>query len=378
MDHKKDQGYLAQMEQKWVCQDCETLNTGDCCAVCGCPRPAEKQKPEPPQTLEGQGGYEETLPEWICPDCETRNTGKICTVCGYSRPEKDTSKKIAFPRKALIAITACVMLLAVAAAGISRLTYWDYRNACGLLENGQYQQAYQAFSDLGTYRNAEQYASDAALQWIRQTLDASDLPGARQIRDTVSLNPEQSQIVYQWLCDKDVYTYTNDQGYELFTSNSSDFRVRSLLMETLAPDSCRNMKELKQLFSECNIYNPKEFVLAHRDILETLWYVPVVRNIVRNHLCITEWLHGSWMTEDHGYYLRFWAGSDNTTKSDFTLPWLEKPLRTEYFTIRNMTYSWTDKDEVVLLDVFRFTLLEPDKIEVYAFKDQNTYTMVRK
>ena len=278
----------------------------------------------------------------------------------------------------LIAITACVMLLAVAAAGISKLPYWDYRNACDLLENGQYQQAYQAFSNLGTYRNAEQYASDAALQWIRQTLDKSDYSSARLIRDTVSLNPEQSQIVYQWLCDKDVYTYTNDQGYELFTSNSSDFRVRSLLMETLAPDSCRNMKELKQLFSECNIYNPKEFVLAHRDVLETLWYAPVVQNIVKNHLCIAEWLHGLWMTEDHRYNLRFWAGNESDTYSDTTLPTQEEKPGADYYTIQNLTYSLTNKYNVILQDQLRFTLLEPDKIEVYAFKDQNTYTMVRK
>ena len=411
MDHKKDQGHLEQMEQKWVCPDCETVNSGNNCAVCGCLRPQKKREESVQETATEQGGYQDTVPEWICPDCETHNTGAVCAVCGRPRPEPEGEKNTGEPentsgfppvsdspaennasaagfsgwlqrfplsKRAVIAAAACLVILALAAAGISKLPYWDYRSACDLLENGQYQQAYQAFSDLGTYRNAEQYASDAAIQWIRQTLDASDLPDARQIRNTVSLNPEQSQIVYRMLCDKDVYTYTDDHGNELFSCNPNDFRVRSLLAETLAAGSCTDMTELKKLFSGVNLYNPSEFVLTHRDILETLWYVPVVRNIVSNHLCIMEWLHGSWMTEDHRYYLRFWAGSDNTTKSDFTLPWLEKPLRTEYFTIRNMTYSWTDKDDVVLLDVFRFTLLEPDRIEVYAFKDQNTYTMVRK
>ena len=82
MENNNYQGNCQQEEQQWVCPDCETVNTGSNCTVCGCPRPAEKQEPEIPRMSGEQGSYEDALREWTCPACETRNVGKICTVCG--------------------------------------------------------------------------------------------------------------------------------------------------------------------------------------------------------------------------------------------------------------------------------------------------------
>lgn len=379
MENNDNQGNYQQSEQHWACLECETLNTGDCCAVCGCPRPAEKQKPESLQTSEGQGSYEDALPEWICPNCETHNTGNVCIVCGCVHSVKIIKRKSTFLRKAMIAVVACLLILPVAVAVVSRHPHWSYLDAFTLLENGQYQQAYQAFSALGTYQDSEQLASDAAMQWVLQTLDTSDLFSAHKIRDTVSLNAEQSQIVYQKICNTDVYTYSTDsQGYEDSTYHCNDFQVRRLLLDTLDANSCANIPELRDLFSNVSITHLRYSVLNHRDLLETLWHIPVVQNIVRNRFCITEWLYGEWITMDCRYYLKFYANSSGGTDSEYNVPWMSEPPGADYFTIQNLTYSWADKNDEILQDVYRFTLLEPDKIEVYSFLNQKTYTMIRK
>ncbi len=485
MDNKENQGNYLQMEQPWACPDCETVNTGSNCAVCGCPRPDEKQEPEPVPTFVEQGSYKDALQEWICPNCETRNVGKTCTACGYSRPEKDTSKKNAFPRKALIAITACVMLLAVAAAGISKLPYWDYRNACDLLENGQYEQAYQAFSAmsdyrdssalrnqvvvqwadhlekngeydqalntlaylpadeqatemkkqlciqwaeelrtagkytlalkalepvseldgipsmitviryskakwllddqknygdayqefiaLGDYRHSKLYASEAADKWIQRTLDRPDVTQAALIRNTVKLSRTQAENLYRELYTRDIYTYDLADG-ATFSFYNNDLLVRRMLLEML-PGSYPDKAKLDALFTSLNVSWPSnEFVRDHRDILKDLWYMPVVQNIVRHDGCIYEWLVGTWRTENGSHYFKL----NQAYYSNYNIPWVSEPAGTKYYSFRNLTYVWTDEDDNILAEVYRIKLLEPDKIEVYAFKNQKTYTLVRK
>lgn len=106
-----------------------------------------------------------SLPQlrWICLDCETRNTGSACVVCGCACPVQATGKEKGFPKMAVTAAAAGLVLLTLAAAGISRLTWWDYRNARALLEDGQYDQAYQAFSAIEGYRDSGELRNQTTL-----------------------------------------------------------------------------------------------------------------------------------------------------------------------------------------------------------------------
>ena len=51
----------------WICENCQTENTGNFCTECGSPRPKKE--------------------EWFCPECGTANKGKFCTECGTKKPE---------------------------------------------------------------------------------------------------------------------------------------------------------------------------------------------------------------------------------------------------------------------------------------------------
>lgn len=483
MDNKENQGNYLQMEQTWVCPDCETVNIGSNCTVCGCLRPDEKQEPEISQMSGEQGSYEDALPEWICPACETRNVGKICTVCGYSR----TEKKKPISKKILAAAVAAAVVVILTLTGIVALPpYLHYRNACSLLESGQYENAcqsfgamgdyrdsaalleqaaiqwadglveeecyeqavealaylpeseeaaqrrmqvriqwaeklsmnkeyiralsvlkpisqmepipakmqeiqydyakyllnekqnygaaYQEFVALGTYRDSELSAPEAAKKWILEALEHSDISQAERIRETVKLSRSQGKELYKELYTRDIYDYSPASGASC-AYHPDDLSVRRILLEMLPAGSYPNKAKLNTLFTSLNVSWPSnEFVRDHRDILKDLWYMPVVQNIVRHDGCIYEWLVGTWRTENGSHYFKL----NQAYYSNYNIPWVSEPAGTKYYSFRNLTYVWTDEDDNILAEVYRIKLLEPDKIEVYAFKNQKTYTLVRK
>ena len=498
MENSDIQGNYQQSEPQWVCPDCEIVNSGDNCTVCGCPRPQKKREESVQETATEQGRFQETateqgcyaqtLPEWICPDCETRNTGAVCAACGRPRPEPEEKKK-RISKKVVIAAAAAVVILISTLVGITVwLPYHRYQSARKLLESGQYEQAYQAFSAiedyrdsaalleqsvirwadglveeeyyeqavlvleylpesenaaqrqiqvriqwaeklsmnkeyiralsvlkpmsqmepipakmqeiqynyamyllnekqnygaayqefvaLGTYRDSELSAPEAAKKWILEALDHSDVSQAERIRDTVQLSRSQKKDLYKELYTRDIYDYSHADG-ALYSVHSDDLSVRRILLEML-PGSYPNKAKLNTLFTSLDVSWPSKFVRGHKDILKDLWYMPVVQNVLRNDECVADWLLGTWRTENGSYYLKFYQNDSGGISSQYTLPWIPNPKGTKYFEIRNLTYVLTDEDSNVLAKVYRFNLLEPDKIEVYAFKNQKTYTLVRK
>ena len=489
MDNKENQGNYLQMEQPWVCPDCETVNIGSNCAVCGCLRPDEKQEPEPVPTFVEQGSYKDALQEWICPNCETRNVGKTCTACGYSSPTQVVGNNVFLSNHFKIAVLVGLLVVTIITSGIAVWPpYHRYQNAYSLLESGQYEQAYQAFSAmpdyrdsstlrnqavvqwadhlekngeydkavktlaylpadeqatemkkqlciqwaeelrtagkytlalkslepvseldgipsmitairyskakwllddkknygdayqefvaLGAYRDSELSATEAAKKWILEALDHSDVSQAERIRDTVKLSSSLAQNLYQELYTRDIYDYSPERGL-ICAYHPDDLSVRRILLEML-PGSYPYKAKLNMLFTALDVSWPSEFVWSHIDILKDLWYMPIVENIVRNDQCVAEWLLGTWRTENGSYYLKFYQNDSGGISSQYTLPWIPTPKGTKYYNIKNLTYVLIDENSNVLAEVYRFKLLEPDKIEVYAFKDQKTYTMVRK
>lgn len=476
--NNNNQGSYAQPEQQWVCPDCETVNTGDNCTVCGCPRPQEK--PEEEQIVNEQGSYTENVQTWVCPECETRNTGNICTVCGHSRSnKKKLSKKV---------IAFAMSGAAVLIVGISIwLPYYRYQGICHLLESGQYEQAYQAFTEMGDYLDSTSKAEQALCdwaeslgsagqyeqalemlgqfpdgsqekerliavciewaeklndseeytlalkildslpdsetasrlrmdvnynigrylfrkekdykeayvqfeelgdyryskehmdwivrEWYEEILDNSSLREARVFANTVSLTRAQSDKLYQKLLETELYEYSSDGSWS-YKMNA--LQVREILIDTLVVSLDYTYRsQLKTLFSSFNGDNPTVFVQKHRDILEDLWDFPVAQNIVVNDSCINEWLLGNWITDSRSASFKFTESDSGGYTTTVSLPKVSKPAGTKYYAIRNMTYMWTDKDDILLAKVFRIKLLEPDKIEVYAFKNQKTYTLIR-
>ena len=240
-----------------------------------------------------------------------------------------------------------------------------------------YGEAYQAFTALGDYRDSAVCASKAAEAWIQKTLDDSDVAQAKRIWQTLTLSSAQGQQLYQELYTRDLYTYDAPDRSSA-TCNADDFLVRRILLEALPEDFYPDRERLTTLLEELDVEQPGLFVREHRDILEKLWDMPVVRNIVKHSLCIDEWLQGTWRAENGGCYFKFTRSNSGGYDVNYNVPWVDAPEGTAYYSIYNLTFSWVDENNHVLADVYRFNLLEPNQMELYAFENQKTYRMTRK
>lgn len=106
--------------------------------------------------------------------------------------------------------------------------------------------------------------------------------------------------------------------------------------------------------------------------------MPVVQNIVRNDLCVTEWLLGTWQAEKGGYHLNFYRTNSDEISCQYSLPWIS-PEGTSYYGCQNLMLQVSEEENNgVWMDIYQFNLLEPNKIEFFYVLDQKTYTMVRK
>ncbi len=53
------------LAEEWICEKCQTHNTGNFCTNCGAEKPSS---------------------HWVCPACGTENEGKFCSNCGAKKP----------------------------------------------------------------------------------------------------------------------------------------------------------------------------------------------------------------------------------------------------------------------------------------------------
>jgi hypothetical protein len=68
---------------------------------------------------------------------------------------------------------------------------------------------------------------------------------------------------------------------------------------------------------------------------------------------------------------------DVSYNSSYNLPWVSKPAGTQYFDIYDYVYFYKDGNENRLADVYKFEIVTIDKINVYCYKDGQTYTLYR-
>ena len=74
--------------------------------------------------------------------------------------------------------------------------------------------------------------------------------------------------------------------------------------------------------------------------------------------------------------MNFYEDEDESTYSEFDLPWVPEPYGTKYYCIEDLIYYWDD-DDSHLAKVFRFEMLDFDTMEVYCYKNNRTYTLYR-
>lgn len=200
---------------RWICPNCETINQGESCVICGF------------HNIPETSGEENV---WICPDCATGNRADFCTTCGRVRDsasctgvfegkgrtreerKKPVFKNIflhkgGFHKKRTAIAAAAGMLILVAAVGWLQ---WKailseeqrYEQAITMLENGRHEQAIALFSQLGEYRDSVDRKKAACIAWAQFLEDQGEYQQALNVLseypEDVSASALTQEIHYRY------------------------------------------------------------------------------------------------------------------------------------------------------------------------------------
>lgn len=304
----------------------------------------------------------------------------------------------------LIVIVSCVLLLIFCIVPAIR-----YNTACELLEQEQYMQAYDVFSQLDDYKDSYQMKAECFVGYLYEaTLSKDDYKTAFEV-----LNDELCDSTYEYRYS---YSYNNviaslpslnikQSDYEKYYNelveiindnpsfdywddsygNSRNSQLMYYLLSNL-PLEYKDVSALIMLFTDLKsgeIHPIADYMKANRNFLFTLWEYGFVRDFSTNDYNIKEYLSGVWSTDNSDnipfydpFTLKFLRDDGNIT---FESTGLSVPNITHrYYDIENCTLIYTNGDSK-LCNVFRFSIdkTDPNKITVYCYEDGKSFVFYR-
>ena len=221
----------------WRCLNCETINEGEVCTVCG-------EKPPTPEQLEAIRREEMAAREareareagMTPPPFKPAATPTPTAPRPVYRPSPDASvkeKKGGFKVAAVVAVAIVVIaIFIVVAMNItnSNNNQSRYDQAYNLMVDGDYEQAKDIFEDLGAYRDSSAMAYECDMRRAEQYVYDGDYIEAYNLYQEMGESIKVEEVVEQ-MYDEAVYqygmgNYTEAQEYFGYTSgigNTDDY-----------------------------------------------------------------------------------------------------------------------------------------------------------
>ena len=253
-----------------------------------------------------------------------------------------------------------------------------YQQARGMEKKNNYADAYKLYKELGKYEDSKTRLDNLVNNWAEDILKDMNKTNAQKFHKTVSLTSDQQADVYTLIWNKiqanPTFNYWDDTWQ--YTTRSA---VVYEMLQTIS-SSHKDNKNLLTLFkalSDGSIHPVGTFIRNNNKLLENLWKVDFVKDFLQSDDMISYFLEGYWETSSGSYYMKFYESSGGGTSSSFNLPWVEKPYGTMYYDIEDLIYYWDDDNSNHLAKVFRFEIVSFNKIKVYCYKNNQTYTVYR-
>ena len=217
------------------------------------------------------------------------------------------------------------------------------------------------------------------VDWAKRIIRSDDLEDAQVFLETISdLSDNQSKIIYEFIITDDYYR--SDPGHDVPGLTGTDltraFSINSCILDVLTGD-IPYREELKLLFrSGGDMLSLNDYIIKNEDSLRRMWEdIPMIREVIVDSGNIDTWLWGRW-ENDSGMYIQFDGYNTN-----YNLPADPKPDDAAWYSIAlDSEFSWLKDDGYDTKDLqkpFRISLISADAIEVYCYKNDETYTLHR-
>lgn len=281
-------------------------------------------------------------------------------------------------------------------------TLVEYIEAGRLLETRNYDAAYRIFEKLDDYLDSMQLSNEAEYRLALQHADKGNFDLAIRTLDYLKAihykdsTEKIKDIKYRWawsLIDEGKYIEALNKLNTITGYSDVDDTIVALT-ETIyleGQDLYYNgdYDGAKELFEYLSPYKDSYKYLALIDardwrayvdientvtkLVEIFYFEDAAELLVSNTDIACQFLLGNWETSDGEYYFEIELSNDEEYSywSSYNLPWYGGS-----FIIENGIYSVSD-DSYEDKPQYAFTLLTPDCMDIYCYKNSKTYTLYR-
>lgn len=379
----------------WKCPNCESLNDGDKCIVCDCPKPEEEPvvttgyapsegtyypySPVPPTPVPPTPVPPTPVPPYVTDSVET------------SMDEPPVGKK--GKKKGLIITLCIVAVLILIALGAVIYLEVSYSSANDLLESGNYDDAYNKFSSISFYRNSDDMKKECRYKKAEDLLSNKQYDQAKDIYSSLGAYLDSQDMVME--CDyQKANVFFNSKSYDealaIYTSISTykDSADKISRIEVKKEDinyqkaiedyRAGRYSQATTVFNDmADRYDSRKYLTlidAHNgtfdveELTDLIGFEDASELLVKKNSTAIEFLTGEW--SGNGQTLNVVPGTI-TFGSNF--PRLIEGSGKCKIEDGIMYEGKTDANQ----RSFSITVLEKDLIEIYSYVNNSTFTMSR-
>lgn len=278
-----------------------------------------------------------------------------------------------------------------------------YIDAGQLLESREYAKAAETFDDLGNYEDAKDLTNESNYRLALQYADKNDFSKSITLLEKLSKNgygdsrEKIKEVQYRWawsLIDEgkyiDAYEKLENLGNYSDAKETISALTELIYVEAQVLYSEQKHKEAKNLFNFVSPYadSKKYLTLINawdgggwndpdqtvEDLVDLFYFEDATDLLLAHDMYACRFLLGTWRTSGGGYYFKMEKakGDDYEFWCSYNLPWFEG----DSFEIDDGTYFVT-LSSGENKEMYEFTLLTPNSMEVYCYKNGSTYTLYR-
>lgn len=278
----------------------------------------------------------------------------------------------------------------------------EYVDAGMMMENREYEDAVEAFGDLGSYKDAEDLMNEASYRLAMQYADHNRFSKAvNLLEDLEEIDYSDAydkikEVQYRWawsLIEKGDYIDAYEKLDEIWNypaAKETKIALKDVIYEEgQALYSNQNYDSAKEHFEYISPYLDSEKYITLIDargykasidpkgtaekLAEIFCFEDAADLLLSNTDIACYFLLGNWRTSNGSYYFKMEKTSktEHSFYSSYNLPWYGGTfcISDGIYIVSNDSYE--EKPQ------FGFTLLTPNSMEVYCYKNGSTYTMYR-
>ena len=278
-----------------------------------------------------------------------------------------------------------------------------YIDAGQLLENREYAKSAEAFDALGDYEDAEELTNESNYRLALQYADKNDFSKSITLLEKLNKSgygdsrEKIKEVQYRWawsLIEEGKYIDAYEKLEDLGNYSDAQETIASLTeliyAEAQVLYSKQQHKEAKKLFNFVSPYadSKKYLTLINawdgggwddpdqtvEDLIDLFYFEDATDLLLAHGMYACRFLLGTWRTSGGGYYFKMEKakGDDYEFWCSYNLPWFDGGS----FEIDDGTYFVT-LSSGEYKEMYEFTLLTPNSMEVYCYKNGSTYTLYR-